>query len=65
MEHEHRDAGELLDVIRFLTDNMTPPEGACTTWRALYAGINELVDDLMAHISLENNLLFPRALAGG
>ncbi|WP_438334085.1 iron-sulfur cluster repair protein YtfE [Edwardsiella tarda] len=64
MEHEHRDAGELLDVIRFLTDNMTPPQGACTTWRALYAGINELVDDLMAHISLENNLLFPRALAG-
>ncbi|ARD40155.1 iron-sulfur cluster repair protein YtfE [Edwardsiella ictaluri] len=62
MEHEHRDAGELLDVIRFLTDNMTPPTGACTTWRALYAGISELINDLMEHVSLENNLLFPRAL---
>ncbi|ELM3659116.1 iron-sulfur cluster repair protein YtfE [Edwardsiella piscicida] len=62
MEHEHRDAGERLEVIRFLTDNMTPPAGACTTWRALYAGISELINDLMEHISLENNLLFPRAL---
>ncbi|MGS6556471.1 iron-sulfur cluster repair protein YtfE, partial [Escherichia coli] len=25
---------------------------------------NELIDDLMDHISLENNVLFPRALAG-
>ncbi|MDZ8429420.1 iron-sulfur cluster repair protein YtfE, partial [Escherichia coli] len=24
----------------------------------------ELIDDLMDHISLENNVLFPRALAG-
>ncbi|MDI5806654.1 iron-sulfur cluster repair protein YtfE, partial [Salmonella enterica] len=24
----------------------------------------EMIDDLMEHISLENNVLFPRALAG-
>ncbi len=35
-----------------------------TTWKAMYNGINELIDDLMEHISLENNVLFPRALAG-
>ncbi|AOV98099.1 iron-sulfur cluster repair di-iron protein [Edwardsiella hoshinae] len=63
MELEHRNAGEQLEVIRFLTDNITPPAGACTTWRALYAGISELLEDLMEHISLENNLLFPRALS--
>ncbi|EMG6529250.1 iron-sulfur cluster repair protein YtfE, partial [Providencia rettgeri] len=45
-------------------DNVTPPPEACTTWRVLYNGINELIDDLMNHINLENNLLFPRALAG-
>ncbi|PLO68894.1 iron-sulfur cluster repair protein YtfE, partial [Klebsiella pneumoniae] len=37
---------------------------ACTTWKAMYNGINEMIDDLMEHISLENNELFPRALGG-
>jgi len=44
-----------------LTDNIRPPEGACTTWRALYAGLSEFRNDLMEHIHLENNLLFERA----
>ncbi|OKB67298.1 iron-sulfur cluster repair di-iron protein [Serratia marcescens] len=64
MEHEHDEAGEQLEVLKFLTNNVTPPEGACTTWRALYNGIDEFIGDLMEHISLENNLLFPRALRG-
>lgn len=64
MESEHDEAGELLDVIKHTTNNVTPPPEACTTWRAMYNGINELIDDLMNHISLENNVLFPRALAG-
>ncbi|WP_024548322.1 iron-sulfur cluster repair protein YtfE [Siccibacter turicensis] len=64
MESEHDEAGELIEVIKHTTNNVTPPEDACTTWRALYIGINEMIDDLMNHISLENNVLFPRALAG-
>ncbi|MBJ3814091.1 iron-sulfur cluster repair protein YtfE [Shimwellia pseudoproteus] len=64
MESEHDEAGELLEVIKHVTDNVTPPPEACTTWKALYMGINEMIDDLMNHISLENNVLFPRALAG-
>ncbi|EOT1171115.1 iron-sulfur cluster repair protein YtfE [Cronobacter dublinensis] len=64
MESEHDEAGELLEVIKHATNNVTPPPEACTTWRAMYNGINELIDDLMNHISLENNNLFPRALAG-
>lgn len=64
MESEHDEAGELIEVIKHTTNNVTPPEDACTTWRALYIGINEMIDDLMNHISLENNALFPRALAG-
>jgi regulator of cell morphogenesis and NO signaling len=64
MESEHDDAGELVEVIKHITHNGTPPADACTTWRAMYNGINEMIDDLMEHISLENNVLFPRALAG-
>jgi regulator of cell morphogenesis and NO signaling len=64
MESEHDDAGELLEVIKHITNGVTPPPEACTTWKAMYNGINELIDDLMEHISLENNVLFPRALAG-
>ncbi len=64
MEHEHDDAGQALEVVKTITHNVTPPEGACNTWRALYAGINEFINDLMEHIHLENNILFPRALRG-
>lgn len=60
MRHEHDDHGVNLRAIAELTDNATPPDGACNTWRALYAGIRKLTDDLMEHIHLENNVLFPR-----
>lgn len=59
MESEHDEAGELLEVIKHTTNNVTPPPEACTTWKAMYNGINELIDDLMDHISLENNVLLP------
>lgn len=58
MESEHDEAGELLEVIKHITHNVTPPPEACTTWKAMYNGINEMIDDLMEHISLENNVLF-------
>ncbi len=58
MESEHDEAGELLEVIKHTTNNVTPPPEACTTRKAMYNGINELIDDLMEHISLENNVLF-------
>lgn len=53
-----------MEVVKELTHGVVPPEGACNTWRALYSGINEFITDLMEHIHLENNLLFPRALRG-
>ena len=35
------------------------PADACNTWRALAAGVAKFTDDLMNHIHLENNVLFP------
>lgn len=60
MRHDHVDHGEVLEQIAKLTDNFTPPEGACGTWRALYTGAEQLRDDLIEHIHIENNILFPR-----
>lgn len=65
MLDEHDTAGALLDRIRTLTDTFHPPAAACATWRALWKGLEALDADLRQHIHLENNILFPRALAGG
>lgn len=56
---EHSRHAELLDRINALTNDATPPQGACNTWRALYTGLAQFNDDLMNHMHLENNVLFP------
>lgn len=63
MRVEHDQHGDALEVINTLTHNITPPDNACNTWRALYRGLEELREDLMQHIHLENNVLFSRATA--
>jgi regulator of cell morphogenesis and NO signaling len=63
MLREHNDAGEALQQLRELTGDYIPPADACTTWRALWHGLEALEAELHQHIHLENNILFPRALA--
>lgn len=60
MRHEHDDHGVALRRLEKLTDGITPPRAACTTWRALYAGLRTFREDLMQHIHIENNILFER-----
>ena len=62
MEMEHVAAGELLEQLRILTEDYSPPDGACTKWRTLYARLENLDRDLRTHIHIENDILFPRAL---
>ncbi|WP_040976075.1 iron-sulfur cluster repair protein YtfE [Necropsobacter massiliensis] len=64
MEAEHDEAGNDLEEMKKLTADFTAPAEACNTWRALYSGLNEFAADLMEHVHLENNVLFPRALRG-
>jgi regulator of cell morphogenesis and NO signaling len=64
MMQEHEDHGKSLRRIRELTSDLTVPEHACASWRELYRALGELAVELMDHIHLENNILFPRALAG-
>jgi regulator of cell morphogenesis and NO signaling len=64
MRHEHVDHGEVLERMTEMTDNFVVPEGGCGTWRALYAGAAQFKDDLIEHIHIENNILFPRFESG-
>jgi len=60
---EHDDAGAALTSMRDLTEGFSVPEGACNTYRAMLAALAELECDLHQHVHLENNVLFPRAIA--
>jgi regulator of cell morphogenesis and NO signaling len=62
MLQEHDDAGGALARMRELTNGFTAPPEACNTYRALFAGLVELEEDLHRHIHLENSVLFPQAL---
>lgn len=62
MEFEHEHHGDNLRKLKDMTNNFQPPGDACTTWKVLYKGLEELEAELMDHINLENNVLFPRAL---
>ena len=63
MRDEHDDHGARLRELEALTHGHAPPEDACNSWRALYAGTAQFAQDLTQHIHLENNVLFPRASA--
>ena len=64
LESEHADHARNLALLREKTGGYQAPSEACNTWRALYLGLAELERELMQHIHLENNVLFPRALRG-
>ncbi len=60
MRHEHDEHGETLRKLEALAGDFVVPADACRSWQALYAGLSKFSDDLMQHIHLENNVLFPR-----
>lgn len=60
MREEHEDHGHLLQQLQQLTHDLHLPAEACTTWRALYTGLDRFVTDLMTHINTENQVLFPQ-----
>jgi regulator of cell morphogenesis and NO signaling len=60
MRFEHDEHGERLARLESLAHGLELPEEACPTWRALYAALRKLIDDVHEHVHLENNLLFPR-----
>lgn len=62
MMADHEVDGERLRIMRDISSDYTLPEGACPSFTALYAGLQDLEKDLHRHIHLENNVLFPGAV---
>ncbi|WP_306456510.1 iron-sulfur cluster repair di-iron protein [Maliponia aquimaris] len=60
MRHEHEDTARLLAGLEHVTHGLTLPEGACGSWTALYTGLRKFSEDLVAHMHLENTVLFAR-----
>ena len=63
MMHEHDSAGEALRSMRKASAGYTPPGDACISFQTLYKALADFEADLHQHIHLENNILFPRAIA--
>ncbi|MBC7898863.1 MAG: iron-sulfur cluster repair di-iron protein [Saprospiraceae bacterium] len=61
MMSDHEEDGERLRVMREISNDYVLPDGACPSYTALYAGLQDLEKDLHRHIHLENNVLFPAA----
>jgi regulator of cell morphogenesis and NO signaling len=63
MEHEHDSAGNALRDLRQASRDYTVPGDACVSYQTLYQALAAFEMDLHQHIHLENNILFPRAIA--
>ncbi len=63
MEREHEIAGKVLQEIRELANNYSLPGDACVTYSVFYRMLDEFENDLYTHVHLENNILFPKAIA--
>lgn len=58
LEDDHQEAGDLLKQMRIITDDFTPPESACNSYRITYSRLKEMESDTFQHVHLENNILF-------
>ena len=63
MEHEHDSAGNALRDMRKASCGYTAPADGCVSYQTLYKALADFEADLHRHIHLENNILFPRAIA--
>ena len=63
MEAEHENAGDGFNEINQLSKNYKIPTDACPTYSVFYNALIEFEKDIHKHIHLENNILFPKAIA--
>jgi regulator of cell morphogenesis and NO signaling len=58
----HQASVKNIELFHGLTNGYTLPEDACHSYKCLFEKMKEFQDDLLMHVHLENNILFPKAL---
>lgn len=61
LELEHKEAEDTFIEIRDLTHDYEVPDWACDSFRVLFILLEELEADLIYHMKIENEVLFPKA----
>jgi regulator of cell morphogenesis and NO signaling len=63
VEREHLQIQDLLNELQLATKQFTAPEFACLNYKVIYKKLEEVYNNLMQHKYLEQELLFPKAIA--
>jgi regulator of cell morphogenesis and NO signaling len=63
LQKEHAIMAEDVAFIHKLTNGYKLPEDACNSYAYLYQRLQDLEEDLMQYMHIENNILFPKAVA--
>lgn len=63
MHHEHSTVFKSMRRLRELTNNYKTPEVSCISHSVTFNKMKEVDNDLAQHMHLENNILFPKAIA--
>jgi regulator of cell morphogenesis and NO signaling len=63
MMMEHDTVGDILRELRKLSGDYKVPADGCISYQTFYQALETFEQDLHQHIHLENNILFPKAVA--
>jgi len=63
LEKEHAAVWKQIETIKRMTHGYSAPNDACVTYQIYITKLKEFEDDLMNHVHIENNILFPKVLA--
>jgi regulator of cell morphogenesis and NO signaling len=60
IEKEHKEIAELLKKLRAASSDFHFPDNACTNHQVIFYRLQEFYDDMIQHMHLENNILYPK-----
>jgi regulator of cell morphogenesis and NO signaling len=62
MMAEHQNEGQKFNKVCLLYENVRITGNSCTYYEVTLKQLKDFENDLLMHISLENNILFPKAI---
>lgn len=62
IENVHKQIGSVFKSIAKLTNNYTPPNDACNTYKSLYINLQEFEQKIHNYLHFEKNILFPKVI---